>query len=328
MVTIKDIAKLAGVSHTTVSRALNDSPLIKEATKNKIRELAESLDYVPNLSAKSLVRQKSFMISLFFSSIDQGTSDSFLVEAIRAINEALPRDYILSVRGIDTLESLDFVDQHRCDGAIVMSQVDEDDLLIEKLLTKKIPTVVLNRQLQDPGIINISADDAKGVADAIRYAYQKGYRRFGILEGKSGFRSTKIRKQGFLETLQALDLPFNEAWAFQGDYSLASGQRAAEALLQMTERPELLFCSNDDMAIGAMNTCIEHGLKIPEELAFIGFDDIPFAKFTAPALTTIHKPVDQISRLGIKELIALISGEEPQQQQVLLDTHLEIRKTV
>lgn len=327
MVTIKDIAKIAGVSHTTVSRALNDSPLIKEATKEKIRQLAASMDYVPNVSAKSLVSQRSYVISLFFSSINEGTSDSFLVEVIRAINSVLPKDYSLSVRGIDSVENGEFIHQQRCDGAIVMSQTDEDDQFIGLLLEKKIPTVVLNRQLKDPAIVNISADDAQGVREAIRFAYEQGYRKFGTISGKSEFRSARIRQHSFLNALTELGLTPEPAWLVSGDYSIESGREAAKKLLALPERPEILFCANDDMAIGVMNACHELGVAIPEEMAVIGFDDIPFSRYTSPPLTTVRKPVDQISQLGIMELVNLINGQVPAKNQVLLDTRLEIRDT-
>lgn len=328
MVTIKDIAKIAGVSHTTVSRALNDSPLIKAETKKRINELAQSMNYTPNVSAKSLVQQKSYLISLFFSSINEGTSDSFLVEVIKSISENLPKEYNLSVRGIDSVNHQEFLTQQRSDGAIVMSQSDDDDAFFQKLVENGLPTVVLNRQVLTDNVINVTADDAQGVRQAITYAYEQGYRKFAMIEGKSGFRSALIRKESFLSTLQSLEVPLPKEWLIAGDYSLESGKKAALELLQLPNPPEVIFCGNDDMAIGALNACHQMGISVPEDIGLIGFDDIPFSKYTNPPLTTIHKPLDEISELGLRLLLQMINGEPVEQTSFLLDTRLEVRQSL
>src|SRR5699024_8403689 len=126
MVTIKDIAKLAGVSHTTVSRALNNNPLIKKETREQIQKIAKELNYAPNFNAKSLVNQKNYMIGLFFSSISQGTSSSFLVDTIKGIRSILDDSYTLSIEGIEDIQHWEHVNFQRYDGILVMSQSDGD----------------------------------------------------------------------------------------------------------------------------------------------------------------------------------------------------------
>ncbi|MEK4850996.1 LacI family DNA-binding transcriptional regulator [Paenibacillus sp. FSL H7-0756] len=328
MITIKDIARVAGVSHTTVSRALNGNPLIKKATRDKIERIAAEMNYVPNYSAKSLVTKRSFIIGLFFSSIEQGTSSSFLVDAIKGITHSLDENYNLTVNGIDGVQHFSNIQPQRFDGILVMSQSDEDNAFIYHVKKMGIPLVVLNRQLEDPGIMNVVANDREGVKEAIDYAVQQGHRKLAIIEGKPGFKSSSERKQGFLDSLIAGRLPLNPDYFASGDYSIESGYAAMSKLLSLEDRPTAVFCSNDDMAIGAMNACYAHKVRVPEQISLIGFDDMMFARYTNPALTTVRKPIAEISELGIAMLIQLLQQPETPPQQLFVKTSLVVRDTV
>ncbi|WP_430609319.1 LacI family DNA-binding transcriptional regulator [Enterococcus sp. DIV0876] len=326
MVTIKDIAKIAGVSHTTVSRALNDSPLIKPATKKKISEIADTLNYIPNVNAKSLVNQKSYIIELFFSHLSKGTSNSFLGDVIKGINDTLPKEYSLAVHELQEAAA-DFDNLNRIDGAIVMSQSDQDDAFIEALSKQNIPLVVLNRQLDTTRYRNVTSNDAQGVYKMIHHAIDQGYTKFGLIEGVPSFRSSIERKKGFDQALAEADLTYPPEYIVSGDFSLVSGQKGAQQLLSLPTPPEVIFCSNDDMAIGAINYCLQAGFTIPKDIAIIGFDDIPFSQFTYPPLTTISKPVYEMSKRATELLLASPS-EEDSQTQFFLDTSLTIRQSL
>ncbi|CAM4244568.1 LacI family DNA-binding transcriptional regulator [Paenibacillus typhae] len=328
MITIKDIARVAGVSHTTVSRALNGSPLIKKVTRDKIERIAAEMNYVPNYNAKSLVTKRSFTIGLFFSSIDQGTSSSFLVDAIKGISHALDENYNLTVHGIDGVRNFGNIQPQRFDGILVMSQSDEDNAFIYHVKTIGIPLVVLNRQLEDPGIMNVVANDREGVREAIDYVVSQGHRQLAIIEGKPGFKSSTERKQGFLDSLIAHRIPLNSDYFVQGDYSIESGYAAMSRLLSLPEPPAAVFCSNDDMAIGAMNACYAHKISVPQQISLLGFDDIMFARYTNPALTTVRKPIADISELGTKMLIQLLLQPDTKPQQLFVKTSLVVRDTV
>ncbi|OWA37320.1 LacI family transcriptional regulator [Saccharibacillus sp. O16] len=310
MITIKDIARAAGVSHTTVSRALNGNPLIKPDTRERIVRIAAEMNYVPNYSAKNLVTQKSNTIGLFFSSIDQGTSSSFLMDALKGIRQALDESYLLTVNGIDDVLHLDRVHPRRYDGILVMSQTEHDNAFIYHVKASGIPLVVLNRQLDDPSIPNVAADDRGGGRAAADHAYELGHRQIGIIEGRPGFKSSAERRLGFMESLIAHGLTPNPAHFVQGDYSIESGYAAMIQLLEAPERPSAVFCCNDDMAIGAMNACFDRGISVPEELSLIGFDDMVFARYANPPLTTIRKSVLEIGREGTKLLLERM--EHPQ----------------
>ncbi|MEK4356925.1 LacI family DNA-binding transcriptional regulator [Paenibacillus sp. FSL M7-1455] len=328
MITIKDIARVAGVSHTTVSRALNGSPLIKKETRDKIEKIAAEMNYIPNYSAKSLVMRRSYTIGLFFSSIDQGTSSSFLVDAMKGIHHVLDENYNLTVHGIDGIKHFDAILPQRFDGILVMSQSDADNAFIYHVKKMGIPLVVLNRQLEDPGIMNVVADDREGVKEAIDYAAAQGHRKFAIIEGKAGFKSSSERKQGFLDSLIANRMPLVPEYFAAGDYGIESGYEAMASLLSLPDPPTVVFCANDDMAIGAMNACYAGGVAIPEQMSLIGFDDIVFARYTNPALTTIHRPVAEISKLGTTKLIELMKEPDCEPQRLFVKTSLVVRQSV
>ncbi|WP_071131009.1 LacI family DNA-binding transcriptional regulator [Enterococcus timonensis] len=328
MVTIKDIARLAGVSHTTVSRALNDSPLIKDETKEKIKTLAEELHYVPNFSAKSLVSQRSFRIGLFFSSIDQGTSASFLVEVIKGINARLSNQYTLSVNGLDNFVSFTAIRPELYDGIIIMSQSEDDDPFIAFLKEINIPFVVLNRQLNQPDIYNVASNDRQGVQLAIEAVVSRGHKKIAMIGGKVGFFSSSERKKGYTSALKNARLSENPAYFVPGDYSIESGRTSAEKLLSLAKPPTAIFCANDEMAIGALKACSAMNKKVPEEVAIVGFDNILFASYTTPALTTVAKPIFEIAQVGTEMLLKLLQHKYIEEPQQLLATRLIFRQSL
>ncbi|AOT68574.1 LacI family DNA-binding transcriptional regulator [Geosporobacter ferrireducens] len=327
-VTIKDIAKILGVSHTTVSRALNDSPLIRQDTKEKIKALAKELNYTPNYNAKSLVLDRSYNIGLFFSTINEGTSSSFFYEVVRGVNFILHKEFNLVVSGIDDCTDFNAINKKHFDGIIVMSQSTKDDFFIYNALEKNIPLVVLNREIEGAPIVNILSDDRKGARTAITYLIQQGHREIAIIEGKKGFKSAQERKDGFLQALIDHDIPINKDYFVEGKYDLESGYKAMKKLLQLSIIPTAVFCSNDDMAVGAMKAITEQGLSIPGDISLLGFDDNIFSSFLTPALTTVKRPIEEISKEGARKLLKIIKEKEIPQQLLYFHTELQIRESV
>ncbi|MDU4694195.1 MAG: LacI family DNA-binding transcriptional regulator [Paenibacillus sp.] len=328
--TIKDIAKLAKVSHMTVSRALNNSPLIKEETKRKILEIAERLNYVPNYNAKSLVLQRSHTIGLFFTSMVQGTSSSFLAEAIRGVGQEVGVQYNLFLRGIDDFQEFSSIHHRRFDGILLMSQSERDDTFIRHVREQEIPLVVLNRNVGDPGIVNFVSNDREGAYELTRYLVEQGHTRIGLVEGIAGYKSTQERKEGYLRAMTTAGLEVREEWLIEGRYDVESGYLAMGRLmaLSLEERPTAVFCCNDDMAIGAMKAAAEAGLQIPADVSVVGFDDIGFSHYTNPPLTTVQRPIEQLSRMGARKILELIEEPSAGGELVLLDTRLMCRESV
>jgi LacI family transcriptional regulator len=328
VVTIKDIAKLANVSHTTVSRALNDSPLIKPGTKRKIQEIAAQLNYTPNFNAKSLVMQKSYTIGLFFTSISNGTSPSFFADTVKGVNSVINEDYNLFVRGIDDYQDFSSIHHRRFDGIILMSQSEVDNAFIYHVLHQKIPMVVINREINDRSLINILSNDREGSCHAVKYLIQKGHKDIAIIEGIKGFKSSLERREGYFKALIDQEIPIRTEYIVNGNYDMESGYKAMDKLLSLKNPPTAVFCSNDDMAVGALNAVFAKGLTVPGDISVIGFDDIQSAQYTNPSLTTVKKPIEKISRLGAEKILAAVENQEINGEKTFVETELIVRKSV
>ncbi|MGG7620353.1 LacI family DNA-binding transcriptional regulator [Bacillus coreaensis] len=328
MITIKDIARLANVSHTTVSRALNNSPLIKEPTKRKILEIASQLNYSPNVNAKSLVMQKSHTIGLFLTSISNGTSSSFLADTIKGVNSMITNEYNLFIRGIDDYADYTSINSQRFDGIILMSQSVSDNSFIYHVLQKEIPLVVLNREVEETSIPNVLSNDTEGARMAVEYLITNGHHDIAIIEGTPSFKSSHMRKEGYLQALMEAGIPIKKQYSIQGNYDMESGSQAMEQLLSLTSPPTAVFCSNDDTAIGAMNTVFARGLSVPNDISIVGFDDSGFSQYTTPRLTTVKRPVEEISRVGVERLLSLIGRKEEEVERTFMKTELIVRDSV
>ncbi|ULO07429.1 LacI family DNA-binding transcriptional regulator [Paenibacillus sp. 19GGS1-52] len=326
--TIKDIAKLANVSHTTVSRALNNSPLIKEVTRKKIAEIASQLNYVPNYNAKSLVLQRSYTIGLFFTSIATGTSSSFFSDTIRGVNSVIDVEYNLFIRGIDDYADFSSIHSKRFDGIILMSQSEVDNKFIYHVVQQGIPIVVLNRQIEDRSIINIISNDREGAFNAGEYLIQCGHKDIAIIEGVEGFKSTQERRDGFIGALIGHGIAVRNDYMVRGNYDMQSGYLAMGQLLDLDRPPTAVFCSNDDMAIGAMNSVFERGLQVPKDISIVGFDDSGFSLFTNPSLTTVKRPIETISEQGAQRILSIIKRPSEEDGRISIKTELIIRKSV
>ncbi|CAM4354451.1 MAG: LacI family DNA-binding transcriptional regulator [Paenibacillus macerans] len=326
-VTIKDLAKLANVSHTTVSRALNNSPFIKEETKRKIMELAAQMNYTPNVNAKSLVMQRSYTIGLFFTSLKRGTSSSFFADAMSGVNQVIDVEYNLFTRGIEDYADYASIHRKRFDGIIVMSQSESDNAFIYHVLQQEIPLVVLNRQVADSRIINILSDDKEGAYAAGKHLIAAGHTRIAMIEGVEGFKSTQQRREGLLNALIDSGIPIVGDYFVHGRYDMESGFQAMLDLLKLEQPPTAVFCANDDMAIGAMKAAFERGKRVPEDISVIGFDDIEFAQFTTPSLTTIKRPIEEISAEGARKLLRLIDDPSAAGETLFLKTELMRRNS-
>ena len=314
-VTIKTVAKLANVSHTTVSRALNGSPLVKEETRKKIQEIATRLDYTPNLNAKALVEKRSYIIAVYFSDISNGTSPSFMSEVIHQIREKLPKGYEIAVDSFAALRRSGQGINLRYDGALVVSQEKTDDQFIDQLAETGKPVVVLNRKVERTDLYNYASDDFSGMENAINYLLRMGHRKIAFITGKKGFTSSINRKAAFVDVMKKNQVSVPEEWMIAGDYSIESGYKAMEKIINGGKIPTCVYASNDDMAIGAIRACNDYGYKVPGQISFMGFDDSIFANYFTPRLTTLKKQTKMIVDRGISTLKSLIDGEQPTEKR-------------
>jgi LacI family transcriptional regulator len=327
-VTIKDIARIINMSHTTVSRALNDSPLISDTTKSRVRAIAEEYNYTPNVNARGLVLSKSYNIGLFFSTIKTGTSAGFFMDSVRGVNEVIRDNYSLSVEGIDDFKDLSKISTRFFDGIILMSQSQEDDPFIQHVINQNIPFILLNRELDKLVATTILADDITGAYKATECLIKKGHSRIAIIEGKPEFKNTQRRKEGFLQALRKYHIPYFPEISFRGNYDLDSGYVAMKKILDQEDLPSAVFCFNDDMAVGAMKAINEEGFKIPENISLVGFDDSAYSAYLNPALTSVSRPIEQMCTEGARIILEKIDGVIQKNKTIYLKTELKERDSV
>ncbi|KRM84235.1 LacI family transcriptional regulator [Limosilactobacillus coleohominis DSM 14060] len=327
-VTIQTIAKKAHVSHTTVSRALNGSDLVKPETRRLIHQIADELGYVPNYNARSLVTKHSNMVGIFFTNLETGTSASFLTEVITQVQEKLPPQYAVAINSISAAEAGPQISLQNYDGVIIISQSDSDKNFIQSITKKNIPAVVLNRNIQSDQINNYSINDFLGSKIATQYAIRMGHRRFALIEGVEEFTSSQERSRGFKEALKEAGIPIETAIIQRGDYRPQSGNEIMRKILSSGENPTCVICENDDMATGAISACAELSYKVSEDISIIGFDDMPYSQYLTPPLTTVRKPTDEIIESGVNRLIKLMKGNHSNIQKQVYNPEIIVRSSV
>jgi DNA-binding LacI/PurR family transcriptional regulator len=317
-VTIKDIAKIVGVSHTTVSRALNNSPYISEKTKITIKQVAEKYGYIPNTSAKSLVLQRSFNIGLFFSTLNLGVTSNFFFETVSAVQNLIKDDYKLIIRGIDDYKGDYFeLNNKAFDGVILVSQAAQDDKLIEALIRKSIPSVIVNRNIGNVEIDSFYSNEREITKEATEYLIQHGHTKIAYVKGKEHSISTEERFSGFMDAVSANSIELQEGYISSGDYSIKSGYDAMNNILKLDPKPTAAFCTNDNMALGAVRCLHENNIKVPEEFSIIGFDNTEYSEYLVPALTTIDRPIHKIVEEATKRLLTLINADKDKEKTVI-----------
>ena len=312
-VTIKDIAKLAGVSHTTVSRALNDSSLISETTKKNIKEIATKYGYAPNHNAKSLVLNKSFNIGVFFTTLNFGITPDYFFQIIRTLQKQLKGKYKLVVRGIDDYLEEDYyqINSKTFDGIITVSQDIKDDKFIYYVEKMKIPQVIINREFLSEHSDCIYTNEKEIVKLSIKHFIDCGHRKIAFVKGTNNYSSTKSRLSGYFEALKENSINVDEKYILNGDYNIDSGFKAMHKILSLSSKPTAIFFGSDNMALGALKYISQNNLKVPQDFSIIGFDNAEFTYYLSPSLTTIERPNFSIVTEAINRLLSRIEKPSP-----------------
>ncbi len=328
--TISDIARLAGVSNRTVSRVLNRSSLVGEATREKVQRVIDERSYRPNAQARGLAGGRSYLLGLIYDNPDA----LFIDEAQRGVlSICREHGYELVIHpcgGTDMLASevVDSVKRSKLDGVIVLPPLSENHDLFGALAQEEVPYVRLAAIALDTSDRVVVSNERSAVASMAEYLIKLGHRRIGYITGPVGRRSTRERLEGFSDALERLGWPIAEEMIARGAYSFESGIECARTLLAHPEKPTAIFASNDDMAAGVIHTATELGLAVPRDLSVAGFDDSSLATRIRPALTTIRRPVRAMARLAANKLIASIEGRQPEPRfGVFLDPELVIRES-
>lgn len=323
-VTIKDIAKEAGVSYSTVSRALNNIGVVREEKKQMILKIAQEMGYFPNQAAINLKNQRANTIGLFFSTFDRITSPFVLHKSLMGMYSMVESKYNVIVKGIDS-QIPGTLNPTNLDGIILISQKEEDSEFIQEALQKNIPVVVLNRPVY-LGVSNVLTDEAKGMKQAMLHLLENGHRNIGIIQAGNELASTRARHRGWVEAAKQYGLSEKAFPVEQGDYSFESGHHAAAKLLK--HKVTAILCFNDDMAFGAKQAIEEAGLRMPEDVSLIGYDNLDINRVAEMGLTTVERNMERLAQEGTKILLEKIEQDRKENERIFMETKLIVRNSV
>jgi DNA-binding LacI/PurR family transcriptional regulator len=312
-VSIKDIAKAAGVSHSTVSRALSDSPLVSDETKARVQHLAQEMGYSPNTLARSLVTRQTYSVGLVVTTI----ADPFIAEVVQGI-EATAHDHgytvVLCNSGAEPereIAAVEMLRSKRVDGVIVTSS-RVGALYLEHLERIGVPIVLINNHNEQSGryTFTVTVDNRHGGCLATDHLIQLGHRRIAYVTAPADHSSDLDRMTGYRQALVDSGIEPDPDLVVPGNGRADGGERALETLTALDVLPGAVFCYNDMTAIGLINAARGAGLVVPSDLAVVGFDDIPFATYCCPPLTTIAQPKVEMGQLAMKMTLSLMAIEE------------------
>lgn len=310
-VSIKDIARLAGVSHSTVSRALRNSPLISAETAKRIQQIAQREGYSVSAIARSLVTRRSEAIGVVVTSI----ADPFNGEVVAGIEEVANRagySVLLANSQADPERELSIVQsfqQRRVDGILVASS-RVGELYIPVLADLRIPIVLINNHNPSEFVHSVSIDNVHGAYEATKHLIELGHKRIAYIGDQFGLHSDSERVHGYTQALEEYKIGVNPEWIARGDGKPEGGRAAAEHLLALNDRPTAIFCYNDMSSLGLLQAAKSAGLRVPEDLSVVAFDDLFFTPFLNPPLTTFSQPKKRIGGEAAKLLLDRIGGEE------------------
>lgn len=310
-ITINDIARMAGVSKKTVSRVINDSPSVGKDTRLQIKKIIKETGFIPNPQAQALAFRRSFLIGLVYDN----PSPQYLANMQRGILRALEGTrYQLVLRPCTRSDPdyhaqiLSFVQQHNPFGLIFVPSVSEDIELAEKLTALKCHFVrIASVDLKDPER-QIKTADAEGAKFAAHHLARLGHTKIAHIQGPELFNSARERRAGFAEGLAEFGLELKAELTLEGAYTYESGVKCATKLLLMKERPTAIFAGNDEMAVGVYFAARKAGLRIPEDLSVVGYDDTPIVSRIWPPMTSVHSPIRDV---GYDIAKLLISSDKP-----------------
>jgi DNA-binding LacI/PurR family transcriptional regulator len=323
-VSIFDVAKKSGLSVVTVSRVLNNSTSVRDKNKEKVLQAMKELDYHPNASARSLARGKTGIIGLTLTTLH----DSFLDAVVKEVNDRLAvQGYFLALSvssGYEDTFHRSLFQEDRVDGVILLSPINEDEYVME-FMKKKIPFIMIDNQQRNPSVTSIIVDNFKGGYEATKHLIELGHTEIAHIGGPDPFLSSRERERGYLFALEEAGLTSTRIERVAFDIS--SGYRIAKQWIDSDSLPSAIFASDDYIALGVMDACKNEGIRIPQDISIVGFDDQIFASEFRPRLTTVRQPSDKIGSTGVELLLGAINDPAKRNVTVQIEPELIIRES-
>ena len=329
--TLEEIARLSGVSRSTVSRVINQQPNVSQDVRQRVQAIIQDTGYQPNLAAQTLVSKRSWMIGLVLPrSVSSFFTDPYFPRLLQGIAQGCNQyDYTLGLFLVGSKEDEEKIlprvsRKGMLDGVLIQSgQIG--DQLIDRMVKLDLPMVVVGSPLHTDQVSYIDVDNVSGVYNAVLHLIRLGYQRIGTITGLSGGAASADRLEGYRKALIERGRNPEQSLITEGDFTEAGGYYAMQQLLPA--RPDAVFAASDLMAIGAMRAVREAGLKIPQDVAFVGFDDVPVATYANPQLSTIRQPIARFGRNAVEILIDLIDNGINPARRIIMDTELIIRES-
>lgn len=327
-ITIVEIAKHAGVSRSTVSRVINDDPNVNAETRQRVRAVLQKMNFHPNAAARGLAAGRTRILGLV---IPMGVAtlfaDPYFPQLIQGISTACNQyDYStmlwLAEPEYERRMIQQIVSSGLIDGVIVASALNNDPV-VEALRARRIPFVLVGRHPSHADITYVDVDNRLAARDAVFYLLRLGYQRVATITGPHNMIAGVDRLDGYKDALRARGLIANPAFIVEGDFTEGGGYEAMQRLLE--QNPDAVFAASDAMALGAMRALREAGKKIPDDVALVGFDDLPIAGRTEPPLTTVRQHIQRAGFVAAETLIDLITDKDKAPRHLILPTELVIR---
>jgi len=319
-VTLQDVAKLAGVSIKTVSRVVNNQGEISEATRQRVQAVIEQLGYRPNILARSLVNQRSDTLAVVAWGIDY-FGPSRTVVGIEQQAYDLGYSLLLSLLpradDINVGPVIDAFIARRVDGIIwAVPEVGDNRVWIQPDRLEQLPPIIFLSTMPRPGLSVVTIDNRSGGMQATQHLLDQGRRKIGVITGPLTWWEARERYAGWKDALQQAGRMASPSWVAEGDWSAACGERGMRALLAQQPDIDAVFVCSDQMALGALGVAHQLGRRIPQDLAIVGFDNIPESAFFWPSLTTVYQQLVDVGCIAVKTLHELIETKRKGKQDI------------
>jgi LacI family transcriptional regulator len=319
MANIIDIARLANVSKSTVSRVVSNNGYVRPETRQKIERVMEELSFRPNMFAKGMRTNRSFSIGILFPDL----SNPFFAEWYQVVDRISgTRGYlnyicITDPHGVSEMKRIDDLLARNIDGIIFFSYQKQPEVL-EKLRTisQHTPVVCCDGMMIGEDLSYVCADGRKGTYEATRYLIENGRKRIAYIKGTDAYQVGYNRYEGYRQAIDEAGLPDDESLVFSGDFRMADGFEAARYFMQHPNPPDAIMAATDNMALGVLDYLNQEGIPVPEQVAVVGFDNLNLSANSKPPLTTIELPIEKIAASAIEALISQIENDKTIIQQV------------
>jgi LacI family transcriptional regulator len=336
LVTIKEVAKLAGVAVSTASNALNGKYGVKASTQKKVQEAAKKLNYIPNPYAQGLVKHNNRIISMVLSgpnSMNFITNPAF-EEIIKSVTRTLNRHgyqaMLNMISSDEEEEAIVKLAQSQISNALILITTRTPDDILERILEKiSIPSVVLIRNALNKDIASISLDNKDCGYKATKYLIENGHRRIAFIGELPGVSIAEERLAGYRQALVEANIEFDPSYVIPADYYQESGLIGVRQLLrQCSHKPTAIFAGNDIVALGVMEGIVQEGLSIPDDISLIGHDNIPNLHLLKVSLTTIASPYVELGRLAAHKVMGMIEGNDQTPIHTVMQSEIRVRSSV